>query len=476
VSSSTSRSWLERRVWQRCVLTGATLSAGALALLGACRTETPDELYASGRTPTTSGGKATSGGAATAAGSGNRGGGGGNGNSEPVAGSESLSDAGDGNGGAPTMMPDPDPLGCGERPVSEAAFSRQALRAAAADCAMWHYCRAETTLTTLRDSVQAQDDDATLAPDAARAAWRAAMQAWSAVELFQFGPLGSSVESAGRDPVHGQGIRDLIYAWPAVARCKVEDQVIGRGYEQSWSTISISARGLFGLEYLLFYEGGDTICNPNGSTAKTWATFDAATLSQAKLDYASALTGDVLSHVQTLRQLWSPEGQDFRQTFIDATGYESEQQALNVVAWSLIYVEREVKDWKLGIPAGVTMNAPVTSGESTFALGSSENVRKNLQGFRALFQGCGPNGEGLGFDDWLGEAGQPDLASDMIAALDTAEAAAAGFPPLEQASPQQLQELYAAVRGLTNLLKSDFFGPGSVLNLELPAGVEGDTD
>jgi predicted lipoprotein len=460
-----------------------------LALFAACQTETPHELFGersvnganggsgsdtSGSGATTGSGSGTGSGAVGNSSGGSKGdftGSGGSGNATGEGGSD------DGSGGEGADTGNPPEFDCGEPPISNETFTRANFRAAAADCAMWQYCRFEGAAIALSDSLQAhagERSEASLAE--AQAAWRQAMETWSNVELFQFGPLGSKVESQGKDPVHGQGIRDLIYSWPVVARCRVEDQVIGRGYEKSWTPVLISARGLFGLEYLLFYPGADTACNANSTTAKTWATLGEAEIADAKTDYAVALSGDVLERVRGLRELWSPEGGNFRQTFVDATGYESEQQALNVLAWSLIYAEREVKDWKVGIPAGYTTTSPVTLAETSFARVGTENLRQNLEGFRSLFQGCGPNGEGLGFDDWLSDAGAPELAGDMIVALEGARSAAENFPPFEQATPADLETLYQAIKALTNLLKSDFFGTGSVLNLKLPEGVASDTD
>jgi uncharacterized protein len=149
---------------------------------------------------------------------------------------------------------------------------------------------------------------------------------------------------------------------------------------------------------------------------------------------------------------------------------------MNEMAWSLENEERELKDWKVGIPAGYTVVHPVSTPESPFAGVGSRAILENLRGFRALFQGCGAAGAGLGFDDWLSAAGSPDLAHDMVVALDHALEVAEAFPPMAEADATELDALYVAIKGLTNLLKSDFFGPQSVLSLNLPAGVEGDTD
>ena len=118
----------------------------------------------------------------------------------------------------------------------------------------------------------------------------------------------------------------------------------------------------------------------------------------------------------------------------------------------------------------------MTEGESPFAGVGTENIRANLLGFRRLFEGCGQNGEGLGFDDWLTEAGHAELAADILRALRNAEDAAVAFPPFKTATAAQIQSLYATIKQLTDMLKTDLFGAGSPLNLKLPASVENDTD
>ena len=464
------RRWLPR---------GGSALLACLAVGGACKTATPDEVFGPGsELPGSGGSLATAGSASTPTGGKGAVGGSGSGDAGKTASTDGGAAGGELNLGGSGNVVEPTPgEDCGPAPSATPTFTRAALREAAADCAIWQYCHAENAATALRDAVTAlRDDSSDAAHEAARKAWRTTMQRWSVAELFQFGPVGSKVESAGRDPYHGQGIRDFVYAWPVVGRCRVEEQIIGRGYEKSWSQVQISGRGLFGLEYLLFYGGADHGCSPNSATGKGWAALDAAGLASAKLDYAAAISADVLEQVHGLREAWKPDGGNFRQTLIDAKGYENEQQALNVIAWSLLYIEKEVKDWKVGIPAGVTLTSPVSQPENTFSLSGIEAIRENVRGFRALFQGCGQDGAGLGFDDWLVDVGQGQLAQDMLSALDGAEAAADAFPPLQQASKPELETFYQQLRGLTSLLKADFFGAGSTLNLKLPAGVASDTD
>ena len=367
---------------------------------------------------------------------------------------------------------------CGPAPVNTVAFTRENLRAAASDCAVWNYCRFEHAAERLSQAVHGYADAPTDAnQQAAQAAFRTAMLRWSRVELFQFGPLASNSVSAGKDATYGQGIRDLIFSWPTSARCRVEEQLASRNFAtRGMQGVLISARGLFGLEYDLFYPGADSACAPGSTPVKTFADIGETEVAARKREYAVALADDVLAQTRTLLQRWSSDGGNFRQTFVSAAGYPSEQEALNVLGYALVYIEREVKDYKLGVPAGRIASSPVTVDESPFAGLGTENVRENLHGFRALFQGCGEDGSGLGFDDWLEAAGHGELSRDILAAYATAQAAADAFPPLHQATDAELNALFDTVKVLTDLIKRDLLGAGSPLGLKLPASSEGDTD
>jgi hypothetical protein len=94
-----------------------------------------------------------------------------------------------------------------------------------------------------------------------------------------------------------------------------------------------------------------------------------------------------------------------------------------------------------------------------------------------LFEGCGENYVGVGFDDWLREAGQGELADRMLENLGAAQLAVSSLPRLlEDAfydAPEEARAVHTAVKGVTDLLKTEFV---SVLNLELPMTAEGDND
>jgi predicted lipoprotein len=469
---------------------GALLAVGALDATVACSTTDPPENYLATRgviDPDASGGPATGGPTSnTNAGEAPGGTGGTNDPDSPGAAGESTTLASGGSGGGRSGVGGSGGGGpvvvdveaqCGPAPVSSAEFTKQRLRGAAADCAMHHFCLFEGHAENLREAVVSHvQEESERSLEHARDMWKQAMGSWSRLELFQFGPMANPAVGAGKDTFQGQGIRERIYAWPSVARCRVDEQVLGRGFvDQGMDGVLISGRGLFALESLLFYEGTGTACT-SPSMVDAWDALPVATLEAYRQDYAVAVGDDVVDLIQHLSRLWSPEGDDFRESFVTFDGYPSEQEAMNVLGWALVYVEKEVKDYKLGIPAGYTLTAPVSQPEALYAGIAHHNIENNLLGFRSLFQGCGDAGVGLGFDDWLVAAGHSGLADDIIAAWQTAHASVKQLPPLEQADPSEVDAAFLAVKALTDLLKNELLGAGSPLNLDLPATVEGDTD
>jgi predicted lipoprotein len=376
-----------------------------------------------------------------------------------------------GSSGGIDAAPPEGAVDCGPAPGAPAPFTKQALLGAAAECAAWHACGFQNAATALRTTFRAHaaaPSDATRS--AAQAAWRAAMNEQSKMELFQFGPVGSKTV----DKYHGRGLRSFVHPWPDLNRCQIETQVVTKAYAGGWDVVFPSSRGLYAVEYALFHPGSDTVCLSNSTAAQTWATQTPEQLTAAKNEYGTAVVDNLVALALEIRNVWAADGEGFKAKLLAFEGYGSEQETLNVVAWSLFYPEDSVKDLKLGSLAGF-QTAPYTS-ETPFAHVEVENVRTNLRAFRSLFEGCGADGAGVGFDDWLVAAGQGQLAQDMLAALAKAQAAADAFPSFGQASTAQFVGFYEAIKPLTDLLKTSFFGSASPLNLKLPASAASDTD
>ena len=378
-----------------------------------------------------------------------------------------------GHGGSAPLEPE-----IPEETFSKAAFLRQV-----ADCAVARYRDFEVRAAAFDEAAKAnlaEPTDATA--KAARDAWLAANASWQVAETFRFGPAARTSD----DDAGAQELRDQIYAWRFGGRCPVETALVDELYASAgFGSSLINNRGLGAAEYLLFYPGSDNDCSSSSAIngKGTWAALGLSETATRKRAYAAAVAADVLENIRRLLQAWDPAGGNFRQKLThpgSGSVYPSEHAALNAVWHGLFYVEKEVKDFKLGIPLGVYECA---SGlcpealESRFANVSTANIRLNYLGFRRLFQGCGGNYTGLGFDDWLDAIGANELRGRMLTALDGAQAAIDALdPPLEvsiTAHTEKVWAVYNALKQLTDLLKTEFV---SVLDLEPPVGPGTDND
>lgn len=372
---------------------------------------------------------------------------------------------------------EPDPLPPGETDV------RAELLSATGACILGTARDFLPKATALRAATAALRD----APDAAavaaaRTAFHEAMDVWQVMEPMQVGP------AAPRSSPGGAEIRDNIYSFPLINRCSVEEQIVSKGYESaSFSSSLVTRRGFVALEYLLFHEGAETACGPNSAIVAqgTWAALSAEERAARKRAYAAVVGADVSLRAQALVDAWAPEGGNFQKTLATAgsgnTVFPSTQVALNVMSDALFYVEREGKDQKLARPLGLRDCSSATCPElleSQFAGRSKQNLIQNVKGFRRIVEGCGADYSGPGFDDVLVAAGAEALATRMRQEVLETEAALAAVEEsdLRQAlvdDKASVQRLYDDFKGITDLLKTDFI---TTLDLEPPAGLEGDND
>lgn len=364
-------------------------------------------------------------------------------------------------------------------PFSKAAFLRQV-----AECTVTRYEDFHTQAVAFDAAVKALDatpNDKSLAQ--ARAAWLAANRSLQALELFRFGPAGRTAEAdAG-----GQELRDQVYSWPLGGRCPVETALVDKVYAGSnFASSLVDVRGMGAAEYLLFYEQPDNGCQSFAAinTSGSWAALGASEIALRKRHYAAAVSGLVLSNAEKLFAAWDPTRGNFKAKLMSpgaGSPYPSDKEAMNVVFHGIFYLEKEVKDFKLAVPLA---RSPACFAalcpealEARFAKASLSNLKLNFRAFRRLFQGCGANDTGLGFDDWLDAVGASPLRIRMVDALDGAEKALDDVtPPIEDsllADAAHAQFLYDKLKEFTDIFKTEFI---STLNLDLPPGAGTDND
>ena len=475
---------------KRSTLRPIALAAAVAASGGACRKPPPAEIvYTGAATP-----------GAAAAGSSSEGGG-----SAPRGGAPSSPELNAGGprapltaapsgGGSGSAAAGPSnvavvsatPTSCAPPAAASGPFSKAQLIGAAADCAVWHYCEFESSTRALESTSAAYRDDPSAANQSrAQQAFLATMGSWERAELFRFGPAARSGEPGGAD------LRDLIYAWPVRPECKTDEQTLSQLYltpeyhALDFGVSPVTGRTLTALEYLLFNPALQNRCSAYSSinAGGGWAALAADDLRARRRAYAAEAAADVRARAEQLTQAWGEGGffARFTQPGPGNPRLESEQQVLNAVSNALFYLDTEFKDQKLATPLGLTPECTSSvcpdAVESRYTDASIAYLKQNLVGFRRLFQGCGEGYAGVGFDDWLRDAGAGDLAERMIASLNGVDAAVDRVPgSLAQTlvtSRELPLALHAAVKEVTDELKTEFV---TVLNLELPSAAEGDND
>jgi len=320
--------------------------------------------------------------------------------------------------------------------------------------------------------------------EASRLAWREAIAVFQRIEMLQVGPAGLVTSTTG-----GRGLRDVINGWPLITTCRIDLNVVDPTYDDRAAIEAgpINARGLTALEYLLFIDGTANSCpassriNMDGS----WAALGEVGVGRRRAVYAHHLASLVLEHAAELRQAWDPTSGNFLGALSSAGAgsaiYPSAQLGLNAISDALVYLYKEVVDYKVGIPAGIRIECPTDACpeqvESRWAHASLHHLRENLGAFRDTYLG-GPEGvDAPGFDDLVRSVGGTeldarihDLIAQTFAALDAIDGT------LEEAVISEVAEVDELARLLRALGDAFRVEVVSLLDLSPAMRIEGDND
>lgn len=376
--------------------------------------------------------------------------------------------------------PEPTP-----EPPPDVPFSRNALLGQIAD---------ELVLPTLRDfaslartladaagAYAAGPSDVTRG--AAQAAWVAAMDTFQRLEPMQFGPAGAASMFMG-----GRGIRDEIYSWPIVNDCAVDQTTVDQDFRKAnfFESELVNVYGLDALELLLFRAGDGNQCAPRVDINRegTWdALVSSGGLQQRQADYALVVANGVAGQASLLRDAWEPSGGNFagevRNAGNGGSVYRSAKEALDEVFAAFFFVDTDLKDGKMALPAGISPECPgevcPEDVELPFSQRSKQAILANLDGAAGVFSGDGTAGRGFAW--YLEDMGATALADRMTGQLDAARSAAGAIPgSLTDALSNDLGAVtnaHAQIQMFTTDMKSEFV---SVLNLTIPQEGAGDND
>jgi len=314
--------------------------------------------------------------------------------------------------------------------------------------------------------------------DAAKGAWRDAVDAWERADELRVGPAD----------MNNGVLRDRIYAWPSLAPCDIDRDVVTHWNNPSSYDISTKLgrqKSLTTIEILLYPPTDQHNCSvePAGWTAL------GADLPRARCRLAHTLAVDVAAAAAELHTAWRPDGGDYAGQLARAGTSESSlpsaHEAVNMVTNSFFYVDRIVKDMKLGEAAGIvlgnvcgTINEPcLREVELRYADRGTYAIRINFATLRQAVTGTTATTDGPGFDDFLDGVGHPELGASMVADLDAAIAKADAlqdsFLDALANDHQTVVDTHTAIKKFTNDLKTQFL---TVLALDIPDDVASDND
>jgi predicted lipoprotein len=303
----------------------------------------------------------------------------------------------------------------------------------------------------------------------AQAAWRTTIDAWQAADAVLLGTAAASMKTQ----------RNRIYSWPLINSCAVDHDVATRWADpDSYDVTSRldNRRSLAAVEYLLFTESLESVC-PEGSPPPGWDALSDADRLTARCEIAAIIAGDVAAQGALVRDAWPAD-------LAALTGAASLQESVNVVSDAFFYVDKMVKDMKLGESSGIAINSCGTVEEPCLAEvehrpadHAKPAMLANLRSLHAAFTGTVGGEDGAGFDDFLSAVGAADVSTRMLGELDdgiaAVEAIDGTFLEALEADYDGVVAAHAAIKLFTDDLKSQFL---TVLGLEIPDDVAGDND
>ncbi|MBU2881448.1 imelysin family protein [Psychrosphaera sp. B3R10] len=332
----------------------------------------------------------------------------------------------------------------------------------------------------------------------AQNSWRNTMDTWQKIEVMQVGPL---IEN-------DYNLRNVIYSWPLVNYCAVDQDVghneVGQfnGEDYDISRRTSNRKGLTTIEYLLFNDSLAHACSKDSLAPTGWNERPAEERIKARCEFATAVANDLNQNATLLHTNWTDETNGFQSQLLTSgqsdSSFASPHKAINALTDAMFYIDSITKDSKLGAPIGLADNscgnmACVADVESNIADYGLANIRNNLVAFRMLFVGGSDAPEDIGFDDFLREVDGDELATTMTNDIDAAitlieqfneaadtqvsnQPATAINGNMNDAvttNPEKIQAVYVAVKKVTDNLKSLFI---TYLALELPITSAGDAD
>ncbi|MFL2528121.1 MAG: imelysin family protein [Candidatus Azotimanducaceae bacterium] len=329
-------------------------------------------------------------------------------------------------------------------------------------------------------------EEATALADA-QSTWQSVMADVQATELHAVGPAIANGEILRK--------RMISFSDGALSTCGIDEiAVLASEADFNINSRASNQLGMGAAGYLLFNEDLNHSCSALVPTTANWNALSNNERKAARCEAAKVIVTDVKNAAEQIASAWDASGGNF---IAEYSAEGTSGQYLQDTTDALFYIEMGGKDKKLNIPLGLrtcTNNSCPESVESKYSKNSLQNIKSNALAFLEIFEG----GTGRGFDDVISEAGFPEVnqsmqtaVADIISAIDTIDT-----PLYEQAlsintsskatactnassNPGTMDldlpacTLAGLMKRVTDIMKLEFV---TIVNINLPSGVQSDTD
>jgi len=260
---------------------------------------------------------------------------------------------------------------------------------------------------------------------------------WQNVAMFEFGP---AMQVA---------LRASMNTYPTTVE-QIESNIVAGEYDLEMAA-NIPAIGLPALDYLLY----------NAPSNEVVLSFQNE---PNKVQYLQDLVNQIESKISFVENEWTAN--NYRNDFVEASGTDVGSALGQLVNEMVKHTERNLRDGKIGIPAGVrTLGVPLPEKTECYYKNdiSIQLAVENLEALKQLFN--------LGLGDYLdvlnAKHGTEDLStvinSRFVNAMALLEATSEPLSDTAKDNNDQVMAAYTALQELVVLLKADMSSAMGIL-------------
>ncbi|MEE2901441.1 MAG: imelysin family protein [Myxococcota bacterium] len=298
------------------------------------------------------------------------------------------------------------------------------------------------TLTSLSKVLCAEITEENLS--SVQSAWKFSRRIWKRAEVFSFGPVKE----------YPWRIGPKIDLWP-VRPDEIEETLMKRPWADT-NDLSLATGfsvGFPAIEYLI---------HPT-KTSSTGEILNRLRKDSTRCVYLSLLAEDLEKKLIKLSDAWDPAGDNFADELInpnrDKALFKDMDSTFAEVTNQVGYTIENMREIKIAKPAGYGSGSPdPTLVESRISGNSIEDLRMNLEGIKAVYQGTYLKGQKKGLQALVPSA-KSSVNNKILKNIETVEeklnALTSPLGDAITAHPEQVEALFDALTGLQRAFQVD---------------------